>query len=303
MTLGGRTIVLPLLAAGLVLALLLFFLADFSIVGVINVVPALALAALIFRHLYLAGYSLAAALPLTACLFAIPDFAMLFRVDGPVWLSLMMLGVVMGATAAVERMDTRGIVILGLSLALVQAVDPIGVFLVVLIIPLLMAVPHLRANGYRAFALAMYVLFIPLMSAFTLSRIGAQYLSAVPPLPMLMLALGAHVQPHTVAPAAAPFALVSAAAFAIPVFLVPAIQRSLRDSAGTLAVLLGLAAIAAFVTAEILGARREAYWLAGALLPVIAVTLGALRPSALRERIAVPAAVLGLASSWAVWSL
>jgi hypothetical protein len=301
MTLGSRVSIPPWIA-GFAILPLLFFLLDDSIARTLEAVPAVALGILIFVRLREDGYSLWCALFITAALFAQPDLsAALVQVDGPVWLSVAMFALAASAASAVERTSVRPIIVVGLSLAVLQATDPIGVFLVAAAVPLLVLGLQREANGFEAVTLAILVLFVPVVSAILLLEFHAFYPAALPVVPALLQNLGVEPPVHA-RTSVTLFALASVLAIGFANFI-PLIRRSLFTRANGLVIALFVAVLAAFAAAELFGAKRETYWLSAALLPVVAMILATLRADPDRERFALSAALLGLALSWAAWTL
>jgi hypothetical protein len=295
MTLGGH-VRMPIVFATAVATALAIVWLGFGPAFAIGALPASALALLMFARLCAAAYSPVIAGVVCASLFAQPDLApLLLRPDGPVWLSLIVFALAASGADAVKQPGVRPIVALGAALAVLQAVDPIGVFIVAAIIPVLVALPQLRTNGMQAVTLAILVLFIPLVTSVLLAGTPAMAL------PAMLTALGLR---GAVVPAAiSPFALVSAVGLAVPFLLLPLIARTSRSAASIFAAMLALLIIAAFAAAAILGTKREAYWLTAALIPVTAVIAATLKPAPSRERLVIMASLLSLGCSWAAWSV
>jgi hypothetical protein len=180
-------------------------------------------------------------------------------------------------------------------LAVVQAIDPIGVYVVAAIVPLLVALPRLRANGMQAVTLAILVLFIPVVEAVLLAHGSASALPAM--LTSLGLPGATPVRPI------GPFALVSAVGMSLPFLLLPVVVSALRSSPATFAAMLALLVVVAFALAAALGTRRDAYWLAVALIPIVTVIASSLRTTLSRERLVVMASLLSLGFSWTAWSV
>lgn len=301
MTLGGRSFFPALVTAFIALTAGLLFLMP-SLASAAYAVPSLVLAILIFARLRDANYSLIAAIAITAALFAQPQLLpVLARLDGPIWLALLIYAISASLADSVTSAGARTIITLGASLALLLAVDPSGVFLVVSIIPLLAVQPYLRRNSYEMMTFGILVLFVPVFTALLLSQFHVAPAAAVPLWPVFLARMNL-VLPWPRA-THSPLALFTAVAMIAPAALIPAIQSALRSRASTITAMLGLAIVAAFAASTAFGSRREVYWLAASLFPVAAVLLASLKPSPRREVTAITAASLSLAAGWIAWAL
>lgn len=301
MTLGGRSIFPPLIAALAVISAALLFLLP-SLAIFMYAAPAFVLAVLIFARLRDAQYSLISAAAITGALFAQPQLLpVLARLDGPVWLGLLIYALSASLADSMERSGARAIIVLGVSLAALLAADPAGVFLDAAIIPLLAVQPHLRRNTYEAVSFAMLVLFAPCVTALLLSQFHIAPAAAMPLWPIFLTRMNLVLPWPITAPS--PWALFSAVAIIMPAALVPAVLPLLRSRASRVCAMLGLSIVAAFAASTAFGAHREVCWLAAGLLPVAGVLLASLRPTPRREMVAVAAASLSMIASWIAWAL
>jgi hypothetical protein len=295
MTLGGR-IGLPVVFAAVAALSITVAWLGLGPVMTAGAIPAAVLAVLMFARLRHGAYSAVAAGVVCASFFAQPGLAQhLMLPDGPVWLALVVFALAASGADAVTRPGVRPIIALGVSLAVVQAIDPIGVYIVAAIVPILVSLPQLRANGAQAVTLAVLVLFVPIVAAVLLREAPALAL------PSILTALG--LRSAAVPAPISPFALISAVGAAIPFLLLPTISRTLRTPASVFAAMLTLLVIAAFALTAVLGARREAYWLAATVMPLAAVIASALKPAPSRERLVIMTSLLSLSFSWAAWSV
>jgi len=298
MTLGARSLSIGLFAAAASLAALVIAV-GLNWLALIEVLPLLLLIAAFMTAFAQTGFSPLTAGIVTVSLLAQPGIAAaLARLDGPVWLSLSVFAVTASAALCVSRRSLRFIIALGAGLAVFEAIDPIGIFFVAALIPVLVALPQMRANGYQAVALAMLVMFVPVVSAVLLWQIGQAH--PLPPLVSILLALGipVHASPGT---AVSPFVLIAAGVGLIPAFVAAVVPA--RTGAALLAAMLALLVVACFAAEAFLGTHRQLVWLQAALLPIAVVALAAANAGGRRENIAVGASIVGLAASWAVWSL
>lgn len=302
MTLGRGLNLSALLLALAAISAVLLIVVPGSLTALYLVPAVVVLAALVFERLRASRYSWSIAAALTAALFAQPNLlSMLLRPEGPVWFALVVCIIAISAADSLERRDPRSIILLGLSLAILMVVDPIGTLLAAFVLPALLLQPMLQRDRQKAFAFALLVLFLPAAMLLLQSQLRIASAADVPLWPPLMT--GKNIISSAQSHISSPAAWLLASAMFSPAALLHFVWPAMRCDASRLYVWLGFAIMATFAVADLLGLRHDAFWLAASLLPVTGGLLASLKPTRNREFAATSATLFCMVGGWATLAL
>ncbi|HEX2592457.1 MAG TPA: hypothetical protein VHL34_13225 [Rhizomicrobium sp.] len=303
MNVGARHIPLSLVVSGA--AALLILIVGAVIPGawwMIAAIPAVVFAVLAFSELRSAEYSWIASAVVCVSFLAIPDMVWaLAKIDGPVWLSLTLLGLCAAARRGIAVPSVQAIMAMGACLALMLLVDPIGVVFLAGFIIVLVVQPQLRRNSYDQVSLAILVAAAPLMCVALLWLSHVSVVGALSPLQVTIATLGLRspVPPLTMAP----YAVLTGLCAVVPALIAAALLPSMRGSGSPLLSMLVLVVAASFALSELQGTRHQMFWLTASVLPVAIVLLASLKISRLRSQVAIATSLLSVGTSWVAYLL
>jgi len=258
------------------------------------------LGVLFYRHLAPSGYSMPAALGLSAFALAQAGIALS---GSNAWISLCVALIVyaigVGAEGFARRQDARSVILMGGSLAGAQAVYPVGGFLAIFLVPALVGLARGRAEPGRSGGLLVLLFFAPCVAALCFACFanafhfeGARLLAALGP------------ARNTLPARSTGFATLGSAC--VMVGIMPAIGPLFvaRTAPGLAICAVAAALTVSFVLAALVGAVFTSRELSVVVAPLCVLAVSAWPVLRRRTSLAFAACALSAMASWsvAIWA-
>lgn len=264
--------------------------------GVVRAGAVAALAFMMIQDLRAARFSFAATGALVALAFAQAGLFLSANGGGSIWLALAAYAVASSAADFAAHRKPRSVILLGVSLALVQMLDPMGGMIAALMLPVCAGLPRSIREAKRTAGLYALLLFIPAMMAVVLAYLNnaiafdsARFLNA---------SIASHDAQTYLNPAASVrFALVTLVVCA-PALWLAIFVRALRRRPGLLVAATALVVTIATMVAAMRGALHEPAAVMAAMASCSTAAIASWRRAAKHTELALAASALAAVVSW-----